>query len=97
MSYQEVAEAKELIAICQNMGPFYEYGLGFDFVEAGTFDDQDTAYYRFQICWGGPSSEIRFHFGGDIEFVFMDWFTGVGFDVSSEDWAKWVYNWFQRN
>lgn len=34
-------------------GPLREYGLSFDYVTAGTFDDQKEGYWRYQISWGG--------------------------------------------
>jgi hypothetical protein len=60
----------------------YEYGLGFDYVAPGTFSDQETGYWRYQISCGGPSEEIRF-FGDSsggfygAEFWFLDWFDGA--------------------
>lgn len=76
-------------------GSFYDYGLSFDFVSIDTFDDMDAAYYRFQLSWGGPSDEIRFYEDGTIEYVFLDWGTGCGFDVTYEDWAIWLKDWFE--
>lgn len=67
---------------------YYEYGLSFDYVELGTFDDMKEDYFRYQFSWGGPSDELRFY-EDRIEYVFMDWFCGVGFDVSNEEWAEW--------
>lgn len=81
-------------------GSFYDYGLSVDYQEP---DGRRRGYFRFQLSWGGPSDEIRFYFSGDgsrgmadkIEYVFLDWGTGVGFDVTGEDWAKWLWDWFQ--
>ena len=67
---------------------FYEYGLSFDYVASGTFNDQDEPYWRYQLSWGGPSDEIRFYASVDnfetchatvhrAEYVFMDWFDGA--------------------
>lgn len=80
----------------EDEGDFYNYGLSFDFVDAGTFDDQKEGYYRYQLSWGGPSEEIRFYQDGSIIFVYLDWFSGVGFDVSGEDWALWLKNFFEE-
>ena len=57
---------------------FFEYGLSFDYVEPGTFTDQDEGYLRYQISWGGPSEEIRFyvspHNGNQVgEYWFNEW------------------------
>ena len=88
------AEIRELIKKSEDLGPFYEYGLNYDYVELGTFNDQQEDYFRFQISWGGPSEEVRFYEDGKIEFVYLDWFSGVGFDVTREDWAIWLNDWF---
>ena len=60
------------------------YGLFFDYVPSGTWENQKTAYWRWRLGWGGPSDEIRFNDGCDetIEYVFLDWFEGVGIGVS---------------
>ena len=73
------------------LGSFYEYGLSFDFVEA---DEKHDAYYRYQLSWGGPSDEIRFHLDGSVEYVYMDWFCGIGFDVSREPVMQWLKQFF---
>jgi len=78
----------------EDTGPFDEYGLSFDYVEPGTFKDQDEGYYRYQFCWGGPSSELRLYVDRS-EFVFLDWFVGVGFDVTDEDWVKFIHDEFE--
>lgn len=72
---------------------FYDYGLGYDGVE--NEKTGDVEYYRYQLSWGGPSSEVRFHPNGLIEYVYMDWYCGVGFDVTEEDWAQWLFQHFQ--
>lgn len=90
---EEVREIEQVLKTFEEVGDFHEYGLSFDFVEA----DEDTdGYYRFQICWGGPSSEIRFFPDGQIEAVYMDWFVGVGFNVTTWDAFNWLENWFKE-
>ena len=79
----------------EETGSFYDYGLCFDYVELGSFDDQKQDYFRYQFSWGGPSDELRFYDDGEIEYVFLDWFSGVGFDVTCEDWAMWCKDWFR--
>jgi len=80
-------------------GDFYEYGLSVDYVTPGTFKNK-AGYLRYQLSYGGPSEEIRFYFtqgareAYKIEFVYLDWGVGVGFDVTNEDWAKWLFDWF---
>lgn len=69
------------------MPPFHDYALGFDYVEPGTFNNQQCGYYRYQLSYGGPSDEIRFFPNGVIEYWFLDWFDGASRDVTKEDWA----------
>ena len=73
-----------------DLSPFCEYGLSFDYVEPDTFDDQPQGFYRYQLSYGGPSSEVRFHPDGSIEYRFHDWFDGAGREVTREDWAQWL-------
>jgi len=75
--------------------PFNEYGLSVDVVEAGTFEGQRAPYGRYQLCWGGPTKELRFYFNGDIEFWFLDWFDGAHRDVTGEAWARWLGDYFE--
>jgi hypothetical protein len=88
------SEIRELINQTDDLGPFNEYGLCFDYVELGTFNDQEEDYFRYQFSWGGPSEELRFYEDGTIVFVYLDWFSGVGFDVTGEDWAESTREWF---
>ena len=80
------------------LGNLSEYGLGFDFVELGTFDDQDEPYYRWQLSWGGPSSEFRFYLHATglrrVEFWFLDWFDGACRVVDDDIITGWVWDWF---
>jgi hypothetical protein len=81
-------------------GSFYD-GLAVDYVTPGTFKNK-AGYLRYQLSWGGPSEEIRFYFtpkareAYKIEFVYLDWGVGVGFDVTNEDWAKWLFDLFNE-
>lgn len=74
-------------------GPFNEYGLSFDYVTPGTFNDQKRGYWRYQISWGGPSDEFRFY--GDsggrgrihidrAEYWYLDWWDGASVDVTND-------------
>ena len=76
-------------AIDDAMEEFSWYGLCFDYVEAGTFTDQDEPYFRWQISWGGPSDEFRFFLqNGDelqrVEYWFLDWFDGACREIDEE-------------
>ena len=91
---------------------FHEYGLSFDYVEPGTFTDQDEGYLRFQISWGGPSEEIRFYVSPTqnagyygvrpdwhlyrIEFWYLDWFDGACVDITKNDTARAVFDLFNE-
>ena len=67
---------------------FFDYvnqsGLCFDRVEAGTFEDQRAAYWRWQLSWGGPSQEFRLFDNGDLEYWYLDWFDGACVEVTDE-------------
>jgi len=62
-----------------------DYGLCIDYVENGTFEDQEKGYYRYQLSYGGPTEEFRMYENGDIEFWYLDWFDGASTDVTGED------------
>jgi hypothetical protein len=61
--------------------------LSWDYVEPGTFEDQEEGYYRLQLSWGGPSDEFRIYTIADtleidvIEYWYMDWFDGASINV----------------
>ena len=70
----------------KELGPLNEYGLGFDFVEAGTFKKQREPYWRYQLSWGGPADEFRIYLNGEIEYWYLDWFDGAPYQVEGEDY-----------
>jgi len=76
----------------ESTGELYNYGLSYGYSERDKKEDED--YFRYQLSWGGPSDEVRFYEDGTIEYVFLDWFCGVGFDVTGETWAQWLKDWF---
>ena len=68
--------------------------LCWDYVEKGTFDDQERGYFRLQLSWGGPGDEFRIYVDYDksidyIEYWYLDWYDGasvrVGADTDSYD------------
>lgn len=72
---REIAETDHLSDLC-------EYGLCFDYVTQDTFPDQEEAYFRYQLSWGGPSDEFRFFVNPDlschrVEYWLFDWFDGA--------------------
>jgi len=92
---------KEAERLYSEHGNFYEYGLAIDYVTPGTFNNR-AGYLRYLLSYGGPSEEIRFYFTPNareaykIEFVYLQWGTGVGFNVTGEDWAQWLFDWFNE-
>jgi len=66
--------------------------LSWDYVEAE--DEENPAYYRLQLSWGGPSDEFRIYPIGDtleidcIDYHYMDWFDGASIPVF-EDSLSW--------
>jgi len=76
----------------KELGTFNEYGLCFDYVAPGTFDDQEQGYFRYQLSWGGPSDEFRFFVNPDlsvhtIEYWFLDWGDGASLDLEAGDFT----------
>ncbi len=75
-----------------DVGTFSDYGLGFDYVAPGTFNDQKRGYFRYQLSWGGPSDEFRFYCDEnfkpvEIEYWFLDWGDGATITLSGKDYA----------
>lgn len=81
----------------EDLGSIYDYGLCFDYVEPGTFGDQQSyGFWRYQISAGGPSEEFRLWGGGRVEFRYHDWFDGAGVDLVGEDLdlLREIFEWF---
>jgi len=79
----------------------FEYGLSFDYVEKGTFNNQSKGYFRYQISWGGPSEEIRFycseteHFENDkSEYGYNDIPVECFADVGLYQIEFWYLDWY---
>ena len=64
-----------------------DFGLSFGYVEPHTWDDQPIGYWRYQLSWGGPSDEFRFHDTGRIEYRYHDWYDGAGADLEGDEYA----------
>lgn len=79
-----------------------EYGLCFDYVAPGTFDDQAEGFWRYQLSTGGPGDEVRFFASspGDrcykIEYWFLDWYDGAHRNVLDDDLMTTYWEWFQE-
>jgi len=87
----------------EDLGNIYEYGLSFDYVPRGTFNDQKEGYFRYQLSWGGPSDELRFFTGPDfyphrIEYWFLDWFDGANRILNGKDGSLLleIFDWFKE-
>ena len=73
----------------EDLGTLNEYGLCFDYVEPGTYDEQAEGYYRYQLSYGGPSDEFRVYVNEykqihRVEYWFLDWFDGASRRVNKE-------------
>lgn len=82
---------KQGIEEVEDLGSFNEYGLGFDYVAPETFNDQEEAYFRYQLSWGGPGDEFRFFINPDfsvhrIEYWFLDWGDGASLRLDGDDY-----------
>ena len=84
------------------LGSVYEYGLGFDYVSAGTFTGQREGYFRWQLSWGGPSDEFRFYVDAEkhchrIEYLFMDWYDSASRTLrdNQEALLLFFFDWFK--
>jgi hypothetical protein len=76
----------------EDLGTFNEYGLSFDYVAPGTFENQKRGYFRYQLSWGGPSDEFRFYCDEnlnpvEIEYWFLDWFDGAHITLKEKDFS----------
>ena len=72
------------------LGPWDEYALAFDYVEAGTFSGQGSGYFRYQISTGGPGEEVRFYSDAAlsldrIEFWYLDWYDDAHVEPAGAD------------
>lgn len=85
---------------------FNEYGLSFEYVPRGTFNNQELGFVCFLISWGGPSEEIRFFCDEQrmpykVEFWFLDWGDGASLDITDRPETRLLidqlgfYDWLQ--
>lgn len=83
------------------LGNWLEYWYGFDYVEAGTFDDQPEGYFRWLISGGGPSDGFHFYARQGcgvwwlyrIEYWFTDWLDSASRDVTDSQVLSEVFDW----
>jgi hypothetical protein len=80
----------ERMYYAEDQTEFHEYGLSFDYVAPGTFNDQESGYFRYQMSWGGPSDEFRFYTDPEfnahyIEYAFLDWYDGATRKCNKEE------------
>ena len=81
---------KDCLEKLEDLGPFHEYGLCFDYVAAGTFTDQEQGYFRYQLSYGGPSDEFRFYTDPGyncyrVEYWFLDLYDGASRELRDQD------------
>ena len=88
----------------EELGNIFEYGLAFDYVAPGTFNDQKRGYFRYQISWGGPSDEFRFFVDENliperIEYWFLDWYDGAKKSLTGKnlDLLLEIFDWFKES
>ena len=77
-----------------------QYGLSFEYVAAGTFEDQAIGYFRYQLSYGGPSEEFRFFVDPEhnlitADFWLLDWFTGASIDCTDQPTVQAIWDHFQ--
>lgn len=75
----------------EDIGSLFDYGLSFDYVAPGTFQEQREGYFRYQLSYGGPSDEFRFFVNPNlsthrIEYWFLDWFDGAAKELTGPDY-----------
>jgi len=96
IALQEKLENSELYEDVSGYEDFFDYinnyGLAFDYVEKGTFTDQERGYFRFQLSWGGPSDEFRIYVDYDkqithIDYWFLDWGDGASVRIPEDSIA----------
>lgn len=79
----------------------FNYGLEFCPVPYNEDEGGKIEYYCYLIPYGGPSKEVSFYPRREVrfyphrtEFVYLDWSSGVGFDVSSDEIFQQLRDWF---
>lgn len=69
-----------------------------DYVQPHTFQGQKRGYKRIQFSWGGPSDELRVFRTGrgidKIEYWFMDWFDGAMLNVTKDEVANEIVEYY---
>lgn len=68
------------------------YGLSFDYITPGTFDDQPEGYFDYCLSTGGPGDAFRFFVNPDfsvhrIEYWYLDWFDGANVVLKGQDYG----------
>ena len=92
--WMDNSEAVTLASGCE-IGSINDLGLDIETVFNDRDDhDSELQYIRFLLSWGGPSDEIRFYPNGEIEYVYLDWFCGAGFDLTDNEEFKFIKDYF---
>jgi hypothetical protein len=66
------------------LGRLYDYALELYPVPYNEDEGGKIEYYCYLISYGGPSEEVRFY-PHRTEFVYLGWYSGIGFDVSGDE------------
>ena len=92
--WMDNSEAITLANGCE-IGSINDLGLDIETVFSDDDDhDSELQYIRFLLSWGGPSDEIRFYPNGKIEYVYLDWFCGAGFDLTDNKEFQFIKDYF---
>ena len=49
----------------------------------------------YELSTGGPGDRLYIFDTGQIIYQFLPWFAGIAIDVSDEEWASWLYDYFR--
>lgn len=77
----------------EELGSLHDYALGFYPVPYNEDEGGKIEYYCYLISYGGPSKEVRFY-PHRTEFVYLGWYSGIGFDVSGDEVFQRLREWF---
>ena len=77
-----------------------EYALCFGYIDPETF--HSAPYWRYQISWGGPQSEIRYYVNEKTanpyktEFWYLDWHDGAAYNIDGSKTAETLWKWLSE-
>ena len=86
----EVAGRRYLESTIDSLNEFMEGAEGLNEYGLSIDRHEEEEYTSYCMSWGGPSEEVRFHDDGLIEYVYLDWFCGIGFNVTDTELFQWL-------